>query len=175
MNSTLSPEQKEEIRQSFSQGVSSVDIQIARLIESGYDEISAKKLLQQEFKEYKNQLFQEAQQKEKREQAEKVALIVVFIIGTIGAVFEIKSTIWYVISIATAVLAGFLGFRRKPVAGILGCVLYPVAFAFTFPSYFAGRTSYVKIEMLVPLLLAAVPAFVVYKLIEKIFYSNIED
>lgn len=175
MHSTLSPQLKAQLRQSFTQVGFSTDVAIAKLVSNGYDETTAKNLIITEFKAYKQELFQQADRRNKSEEAKKVVPIVVIMISIIGPVFEITSTIWYICAIAIAGIAGYWGYKPRPIAGLLGCMVVPLVLPFAYNFYFTGRTSYIKIEMLIPMLIAAAPAAIVYFIISKTVYANVEN
>ena len=175
MNNTLTPEQKEGIRYSFTQGNFSVEAEIAKLTEYGYDEVTAKQLIAAEFREYKQALFQKAVDRNKGEERKKLVLIGVLLISAIGPLFSIESMLWYIIAAAGAGAMGYWGFKEKPFAGLFGSIVAPMVFPFAYNSYFANRTSYIKIELLIPMLIAAVPAIVVYYIVAKAVYSGKEE
>lgn len=175
MTTTLSQQQRDELRQSFSQPGFSAEAAVARLVGYGYNETTAKQLIVAEFKAYKNELFQQAERRNQSEEAQKVVPIIVIMISAIGPIFEITSMLWYICAVAIAGAVGYWGYRHKPVAGILACMVIPFAFPLAYNFYFSGRTSYIKIEMVIPMLIAAAPAAILYFIISKTVYANTEN
>ena len=175
MKTTLSPDQRDELRQSFSQQGFTADGAIAKLVSQGYDETAAKQLIVAEFRSYKKDLFDKAVKHDENNEAQKFIPIVVVMVSIIGPVFEITSILWYIVAVAVAGAAGYWGFKLKPLAGLLGSIIFPIVFPFVYEFYFTGRTSYIKIEMAIPLIMAAVPALIVYYIVSKAMYSNAEE
>lgn len=175
MNSTLSQIQKDEIRQSFLQPTFSLEAEIEKLMTAGYEEAKAKLLIIAEFKEYKKEMFQKKVKRNDQEEIKKVVTFVVIMISLVGPIFDIVSPLWYIVAVVIAGIAGYWGYKPKPIAGLLGCMIVPIAFPFAYMFYFTGRTSFIKIEMVIPLLMAIVPGVLVYFIISKTVYSNLEN
>lgn len=175
MNTTLSYDQREELRQSFAQGGFSLEAAMSRLVSQGFDENTAASLIAAEYKAYRKDLFLQADRQKQSEEAKKVVAGVVFAISVIGPVFAITSMIWYIIAIAVAGGIGYWGYRPRPVAGLVGAIIVPIVFPLAYNFYFTGRTSYINIEMLIPMAIAVAPAIIVYYLISKTVYANIEN
>jgi hypothetical protein len=148
---------------------------IANLTNSGIDDETAKSMVLTVIKDYKNELFQAKKEEAKADQSFEVAFMVVFVTALIGPIFDIVSAEWYLCTLLIAGVAGYFGMRNKPVAGVLSAITYVIAFPFAYTQYFANRTSFIKIEMVIPMLMAAVPALVIGLLISFVFYRNSED
>jgi hypothetical protein len=175
MNSTLSQTQKDEIRQSFLQQTFSLEAEIEKLVAAGYEEAIAKLLIIAELKEYKKEMFQKKVKRNDQEEIKKVITFVVIMISLAGPIFDIISPLWYIVAVVITGIAGYWGYKPKPIAGLLGCMIVPIAFPFTYMFYFTGRTSFIKIEMVIPLVMAIVPAVLVYFIVSKILYPNTEN
>jgi hypothetical protein len=174
MNRILTQQQKADLRQSFSQPGFSAEAAILKLVNEGYDVAEAKALIVAEFKEYKKELFEKAQKRNDSEEARKILFVAVFMLSIIGPVFDITSPLWYVAAFVASGVAGYYAYKEKPIAGIAGSILFAILFPFTYHFYFAGRSSYIRIEMLVPIFMAITPAFIIYFIISKTVYANIE-
>ncbi|AXY73621.1 hypothetical protein D3H65_06330 [Paraflavitalea soli] len=175
MNSTLTPQLRDELRQSFIQPGFSAEAEVQKLVSNGYDTATAKSLIVAEFRAYKNEKFKEVDRQNQSEEAKKVAPLIVLMISAIGPIFEVSSMIWYIIAIAVAGVTGYWAYRPKPIAGLVACIIIPFVFPLAYNFYFAGRTSYIKIEMVIPMLIAAAPAAIVYYIISKTVYANVEN
>jgi hypothetical protein len=175
MHSTLSQTQKDEIRQSFLQQNFSLEAEIEKLVDAGYEEDKAKLLIIAEIKEYKKEIFQKKVNRNDQEEIKKVITFVVIMVSLIGPIFDIVSPLWYIAAVVITGIAGYIGYKPKPIAGLLGCMIVPIIFPFAYSFYFSGRTSYIKIEMVIPLIMAIVPGVLLYFIISKTVYSNLEN
>lgn len=68
------------------------------------------------------------------------------------------SWFWYIIVIAIAVVCGYFADKDNPIPYIAGCVVLVLAFPIAAGFYFEGRSSFVNIELFVPLIMAIIPA-----------------
>jgi hypothetical protein len=179
MNRTLSPQRKDEIKQLLLNENFSLEAETRKLVEKGYEEDEAKRFvvaeLQQFKREFKKEMVGKIVKREEREEIKKGVSFGVFMLSMIGPLFNITSSVWYMFVIVGAGVAGFWGFKPKPVAGLLGCIIYPVVFPFAYNTYFSGRASYIRIEMAIPMIMAAVPALLIYFIISKTVYANIKN
>lgn len=176
---SLTQKQKQEIRYALQNKNFSVPVEIAKLADLGYTEDEANVLLANEVEEYKNEirneLFQQKVKSNEQEDVQKVLSIAIVMIAMIGPVFDIRSPIWYTLAFAGCGIAGYFAYKTKPVAGIIGGIIVAVILPFSYNWYFTGRTRYIKIELLVPLIMAIIPAFLVYYIISKTVYGSREN
>ena len=175
MNRTLTQQQKNELRQSFAQDNFSAQAAIIKLMAEGFELEEAKILITAELRKYKQELFNKADKRNSSEESRQLVFIGIIMISTVGPVFNITSPIWYIVAIALCGLLGYLAAKTRPIAGILGAVVMSVVLPFADNFYFEGRTSYIKIELAIPMIIAAVPAFLVYYFISKTVYAHIEN
>lgn len=175
MNRTLSQQQKEEIRQSITQGNFSAEAAINKLMSKGYELEEAKALIVAEIKAYKKAMFDKIDKRNSSEDGRQFVFIGIVMISLIGPLFDISSPIWYAVAIGLCGLLGYLGAKTKPIAGILGGVIMSVILPFAHNFYFRDRTTFIKIEMAIPIIMAAVPAFLVYYALSKTVYAHVEN
>ncbi len=175
MSKTLSQEQKDELRQAFPRGDFSVERETEKLVNAGFDEIEAKRLIVAEFKAYKKDLFDELQAIHKQDEIRKGVTIAVVFLAITGPIFGVESFWWYTIATIVAGIAGFWGYKPKGIAGLLACGIFTFVLPYVYHAYFSGRSSYIRIEMFIPILIAVVPAIIIYFLISKTVYANIEN
>jgi hypothetical protein len=168
----LTQGQKNDIRDAFLKHDFSLEAETAKLVARGYDEAQAKKMIVAELREYKKALFQKVVKRQDNEEAKNVITIGIMMVALIGPVFNIESPLWYITAVVLAGVGGYFGFKQKPIAGVLGAIIVPIVFPFTYAAYFSDRTHFIKIEMLIPLVMAIVPAFIVYFIISKTVYAN---
>lgn len=175
MNRTLTQAQKDEIRQSLLRHDFSAEEEIGKLVDSGYDIEEAKTLLIAELKAYKQDMFQRTLKRKNQEERRKVLWLVVFMISIIGPVFEISSPAWYALVVPAAGLCGYFAYTDKPIAGVLAAMIFPMLVPYTYNWYMAGRTSFIRIEMLIPVGIAMIPSVIIYFLIAKTVYANSDN
>ncbi|MDF2192152.1 hypothetical protein [Paraflavitalea sp. CAU 1676] len=177
MNNTLTPEQRDELHQLFSQRDFSFANAEARLVHHGYDEATAKQLVWAAYREHKNRIIDQIEERhhDTGGQGQKIVPYVVLMISVIGPLFGITSTAWYICVIAISALIGFWGVKPRPVAGLLGCGIFPMVYPFVHRLYFSGRIGFMKIELLLPVFIAAIPALLVYFVLARTMYADAED
>ncbi len=175
MNRTLSPQQKDDLRLSFTQGKFSAEAAIIKLVNEGYEPDVAKALIVAEFKKYKKEVFNRVIKRSNNEETQKVLVIAIMLISSFGPVFEVTSPLWLSVAMAASGIAGYFSFKTKPIAGVLASIIMPVVFPIVYNFYFAGRTSYIKIEVLIPIIISALPALLIYYTISKTVYANVEN
>lgn len=139
---------------------------------AGLDEERARNLLLTLTKEHRKELFQQKLQKQNAEGVREVTFIITLMAAAVGPIFSVKSAVWYIVAILIGGIAGYYGFKNKPAAGIIGSILLVVLFPFTYEYYFSGRSSYIKIEFLIPIFLALIPAAIAAFFISLVFYPE---
>jgi hypothetical protein len=174
MNSTLTQSQKDEIRNALLNNTFSMEAEVARLMSRGYEEDYAKSLIVAELREYRQELFNKKLQRDNSEDTTKVIWIGIGMISMIGPLFDIRSPLWYIVVLAASGVGGYFAYKTKPIAGLAGAVIMPLVFPFSYHWYFSGRSHYIRIEMIIPLLVALIPAVLVYFIIAKTVYANKE-
>src|SRR5688500_15690313 len=167
----LTQDQKDHYRNSMANNNFSPQIEILKLVAEGYDIEVAKGLVIAEIKAYKKEVFDKTVARNNQSELRKFMPIVVFLVAMIGPVFGVESPFWYIVAIILVGTAGYFAYRDKPVAGVMAYIIAAMAFPFTYSFYFAERSTYMKIEMLIPMLMAAIPAIIVYYIISAIAYS----
>ncbi len=175
MSRTLTQQQKDDLRQSFSNNNFKAETAIAKLMAQGYELEEATALIKAEFRQYKQELFDKVDKRNSNEDGRQFIFIGLVMISMVGPIFEITSPIWYIIAIALCGLLGYLGAKTKPVAGVLGAVVMSVVLPFVHNFYFTGRTTYIKIELVIPIVIAALPAFLIYYIISKTVYAHVDN
>jgi hypothetical protein len=172
MNPPLPQQQLNEIRQELSSGTFLYESAMQKLIQSGLDEGSARDLLLGLAKQQRKELFDQTLKKQNAEGVREVTFMITFMVAVIGPVFEIKSALWYFVAMLVAAVCGYYGFKNKAIAGIAGSILLVILLPLTYQYYFSGRSSYIKIELLIPALLALIPAAIVAYLISILVYPE---
>lgn len=172
MKTPMSSQETIEIRDSLLSGDISVDQAIYKLTESGIEPDAAKSLVAELIRQHKRTIFDQAVEKKNAEDIRGVTVFLTLMISLIGPVFEIKSTAWYMIVIVAVAIAGYKGYKDRPIAGILGYLCFALVFPFSYANYFANRESYVRIEMLIPVILAGLPSLILLYLLSKAIYKK---
>ena len=174
MEAMLSTDQVNVIRESIARGNFSAERHVRILAEKGFSKDIAERLVADEVKAYRDELFQEKITVQDNQEVQKISDLAAIMVALAGPVFEVRSILWYLVAAAIAGSAGYFGHRSKPVAGITAGVLLVLLFPFTYSFYFSGRSSYIRIELIIPMLMALVPACVALFIISKVFYSEYE-
>ena len=172
MPNTLSQTEKDQIRYKLTTSTFSAEAEIARLVEKGYDEAEAKSVLLDEIRDFKQELFKQKMNQNKEGEVQNVVLGAIVMFVMIGPIFGIRSPLWYMIAFIGAGIGGYFAAKRKPIAGIAGSVVYAIIFPLAHNMYFADRTRFIKIEMVIPMIMAAIPAFLLYFILSKTVYAN---
>lgn len=163
-----------QIKDRFLSGIYSKEQAIEQFTIEGWTIEAASQCVEELTAQYKRELFEKAMDRNNDEEMQKVIFIGVLMISIIGPVFEIKSPLWYIVVLLACAGGGYYGFKKKPIAGIVGCVLFAILFPLAYQQYFAHKTSYIRIEMLIPMAMAVIPAFVVYFILKRVFYRDVE-
>lgn len=172
MTNTLSQTEKDQIRYKITTHTFSAEAEIASLVEKGYNEAEAKSLLLDEIRAYKQELFHKKMDKNKQSEIENGVLVGIIMVTLIGPLFGVRAPMWYIIAFIAAGIGGYFAAKNKPVAGIAGSVLYAIIFPLAHNMYFADRTKFIRIEMVIPMIMAAIPAFLLYFILSKTIYAN---
>ena len=161
-----------EIKESFLIGSLSTEELIHQLHDAGMDADAIKQWLADLTRQHKRELFNKAVQRDNNNEIRGVVLFITLMITIIGPVFEIRSPFWYIIALLAVGFAGYYGFKNKPIAGIAGTVSFGLLFPLAYSQYFANKTSYIRIEMLFPIAMAAIPAFLLLFILSKTIYRG---
>jgi hypothetical protein len=172
MPNTLSQTEKDQIRYKLTTSTFSAEAEIANLVEKGYDEAEAKSVLLDEIREFKQELFNQKMKQTKQGEAESIAVGVTVMFTLIGPLFDIRSPLWYMIAFIASGIGGYFAAKNKPVAGIAGGIVYGIIFPLAHHMYFSGRTRFIRIEMAIPIIMAMIPAFLLYFILSKTVYAN---
>lgn len=175
MNSTLSQEQKDELRHSFLQPGFTIDVAVRKLMSWGFDENTAKQLIIAEFQAFKKEYFHQKVKKEENGKTREALFVIVAMLSMAGPVFGIQSLLWHIAVIIISGIAGYWMFTSKPIAGIVGAIAFAIVLPLAYNFYFSGRTTYLNIEVLIPMLIAVTPAAIMYYFISFTVYGNRED
>lgn len=139
-----------------------------KLEKKGYDEEGMKEILENVAKSIKQDMFYEAKRQQKNKEYAEGGMVGIFLVAGIPAIFDITST---PVIICTCILAGLIGFfcfRKGPIAGCVAGVISVILFNYTYHWYVAGRDRMIGIEILIPMVMAAVPAVIIYYVLNAI-------
>ncbi len=92
----------------------------------------------------------------------EIALCIIVIISAMAAFSEIKSLLMLLLISATGGIIGYFGDIKNPIPGFLGSFSMVILSSYTFDFYLSGRTSFIKIELLIPTFMAIIPAGIIY-------------
>jgi len=168
----LSEEQIESIRLSFISGHFSKQTEIQKLVTAGFTQEEATTHVEQIADKTRKKLFEEKMKAQKNGESQQVAMAGVIVLGLIGPLFAIENIFWYVLSTIAAGGIGFWSYKNTPIAGMIGCALAVLLMPFTCSWYISNRDTILRIELLIPVALAALPAYIVGLIISKIAYTK---
>jgi hypothetical protein len=159
MKPILSPTDIHQVYQAIGRENLHPENAVQQLVAKGYEEDMARSLVHKLIKEHNTALFRQNLRRRKLEERKKASYLIILLIAVAGPLFGIASGLWYIVASVAAGLAGHFGKPDTPVAGIVGGILPVLLFPWTWSLYMHGRQSYITIELLVPLLMAVVPAW----------------
>ena len=168
----MSSQETLEVREALLSGAISIDQAIKKLTDASIEPEAAKQLVSELMRQHKRAIFDQTVERKKLEEARGIAMFAALMITLIGPVFEIRSAAWYMAAIVTVAIAGYLGYKDRPIAGITAFVCFAVVFPFSYSNYFAGRESFIRIEMLIPVILAGLPSLILLYLLSKAIYKK---
>jgi magnesium-transporting ATPase (P-type) len=169
---SIASKQKKELRERIRNGKSDFYSDLESLMNAGMSENDAAKEIKNAIDEYRKELFDKKVQQEKQEELRKGMVILVVVISIIGPVAEIYNPFWYILAMVINGTCGYFAFQNKPIAGILGFLTITLILPFSFLWYFSNRSSYFRIEMIIPLFIACAPAYAVYEITSKLMYKK---
>jgi len=161
-----------EIKDSFLSGSITAEQLILQLKDAGLDAAAINQWITDLTREHKRELFNKAVRRDDNNEIRGVVFFITLLISIIGPVFDIRSPFWYIIALLAVAIAGYYGFKEKPIAGIAGTVAFGILFPLAYAQYFANKTSYIRIEMLFPIAMAAIPAFLLLFILSKTIYRG---
>lgn len=175
MNKELTYLQRKNIQEAYLKDKISIEKQIVELILAGFDELTAEHLVNKVIKEYKQVLFEDAQEKVTNEEHKNISYYVIVFATALGPLFNIENIMWYFLAIAIAGVAGNYGFKDKPLAGIIGAIVPVILLPIIFKIYLGGKSSFIVIELIIPLIVSLIIAYLTQFAISKFMYPEYED
>ena len=169
---TFSQTEKDQLRYKIQTDTFVAAEEIDKLVARGYDEAEAKSILLGEIREYKQELFHQKMNQNKQGEIQNIMIGVLAMLALIGPLFGIREPMWYILAFIGAGVGGYFAAKTKPIAGIAASVVYAIVFPLAHNMYFAGRTRFIRIEMVIPMIMAAIPAFIIYFILAKTIYAN---
>jgi hypothetical protein len=165
----------EEIKKHLTAGTFSEESEIRKITQLGYDEPTALKLLVGVIKEYKQELYLQIKEDKELEEKGNIASTVAVVTSLMVSILGQNSGALILLSLVVACVAGFIGYPKKPIAGVLGLLTGALLMPFIVGIYLGGRSSFFTLEMIIPMALSYGPAMLVKYLISKFFYEDSND
>jgi len=169
---TLNEVQRKRIQQAFRSGNLNMNIEVENLVNQGFNQDEAVEQIKNEVNRFRQKLFDEKIKAEENEDYSKLAIFFVVLIGIVSPIFHITSIAWIVASILLSGGIGYWAYREQPIAGAVGCISAAILLPITFNWYLAERSSVIKIELLIPVILALLPSFLIGFVVSKILYQT---
>lgn len=145
---------------------------VRQLVDKGYEEEMARSLVSKLVKEQQTALFKENLRRRKLEERRKASYLIIFLIAVAGPVLGSSGVLWYIVAGVAGGLAGHFGKPDKPVSGIVGGVSLVWLFPCAWSLYMRDRSGFNALEILIPLLMAALPAYLFSMLTAHLFDNN---
>lgn len=171
----LSFKQKEDIKSQIKSGNFSENELIKSVMAFGFNEPSAISFVSKIIKDLKEELYYKLKEEKELEEKGNIAITVTITTSLLVAVMGRSNSGLIILSITVACLAGFLGFPRKPLAGLAGCLVGAVLMPIVTAYYLKGRNSFFTLEMIIPIAISFGPAFLIKYLISKLMYNDDND
>jgi len=172
MHSELTYSQIQDFKGKLKAGTFNLQLELQKLIDLGFEEETAKRLLLNVFKSHKDDLFEEAKEKKETEEKGSLAFTVVMITSLMVALLANNNGFMILLSIVVACFAGYYGYPNKPISAMIGFAFGTIIMPFACAYYLRGRESFINIELLIPVLISFGPAYLVKYLLSKMLYSN---
>jgi hypothetical protein len=173
MNVNLSREQVMSIRRAYHSGAQALELEIQKLMATGLTAKDSRIMVTAVVNQYRKELIAK-QEEESHEDTLSIAAYFILVMSTIiGFVFDLfHKPFWFPFSIILGLVAGYMLAIKKPIAGIVAGLTFTVLSPIAFNAYFANRTSYINLEVLLPAIGSALPALLLYFAISAIFYNK---
>lgn len=145
---------------------------VRQLVDKGYEEEMARSLVSKLVKEQQTAVFKENIRVRKLEERRKASFLIIFLIAVAGPVSGTTIGLWYIVAAVAAGLAGHFGRPDKPASAIVGGVSLVLLFPCAWTFYMQDPSSSLSLELLIPLLMAAVPAYFLSILAGRLFDNH---
>ncbi|MEN2415655.1 hypothetical protein [Flavobacterium mesophilum] len=172
MQTEFSYSKTEELKKKLRNGTFDANFELIELIRLGYDPIHAKELLAKVVKSYKDDLYEETKEAKKSEERKNIAFSAVIIITSLIGLLGDNSGMMVLIAIIAACLCGYYGNQEDPLPAMVGYTVAALIMPFACAFYFQGRSSFLNLEMLIPLLVSFVPGLLIKYILSKILPSD---
>jgi len=165
----LNEKQRERILTAFSSGNFNLQNEISILETEGFSKEDATSQIQGVIRQ---KLFDEKVNKESSEDYEKLAAFLLIFLGLIGPLFNITNFLWYFFASVLAGVGGYLAYKEKPIGGAVRSITFVILIPIFYNWYVSGRTSIIKIELLIPIGIAVLIAYPTGWLVSNIIKEN---
>ena len=172
MDPVLTDDQRESLKARILANQSTFKGELEMLVAQGMEPEAAKDLLIREIKAMKRDAFNKAVEEQQSGERQKLLFILVFFLSVIGPFMGVTAIWWYLLVIAVAGISGYYAYRNKPIAGVVAALVFAIAFPLAVNFYLEGRESMIKIEIVIPMVMAAIPAWLAYYVLSKTVYPN---
>ena len=172
MYNELTYTQIQELKRKIKAGTFDDEFEINKLIILGFESAKARELVLKVFKSYKDDLFDAAKEKNESEDRSNVAYLVAIMPSIFIALVGGNNGLLILISIVIACGAGYYGFPDKPIAAMIGFAVGAIILPFACGFYLRGRSSFINIELLIPIFISYGPALLIKYALSKMLYSD---
>lgn len=172
MYSELTYTQIQELKSKIKSGVFDAELEVNKLIILGFESAKAKELVLKVMKSYKDDLFDDAKEKKELEERSNVAFLFAVMPSIFIALFGGNNGLLILISIVVACCAGYYGYPQKPIAAMIGFSVGAIIMPFACGFYFRDRSSFINLELLIPILFSFGPGLLIKYALSRMLYSD---
>ncbi|KFF04723.1 hypothetical protein [Flavobacterium reichenbachii] len=172
MPNDLSYTKIEELKKKLREGKFDSNQELIDLIRLDYDPVTAKELLSKVIKSHKDDLYEEAKEAKEVEERSKIAFGAVIVITTFIGMFGDNNGMMILISIIAACCCGYYGNQENPIPAMVGYTIAAMIMPFACGFYFKGRSTFLNLEILIPLLISFGPGLLIKYVLSQILPSN---
>lgn len=174
MEQKLTYAQQEELKNKIKAETFSMQELLASVMNLGFDEAAATKIVSNSIKDYKEELYFRLKEDKKIQERGNIAIMFTIMLSLVVSIMGKGNNILIMISIIAASIAGFIGYPKKPLAGLagflVGSFLMPIVAGF----YLKGRDSFFTLELIIPIALSFGPALLIKYVVTRFMYNENE-
>ena len=175
MSYNLTREQILSIRTAYHGGAQALELEIQKLMATGRSAKDSRLIVTAVVNQYRKELMAKQEEEGAEDSLSVAAYFILMMSAIVGFVFDMfDSPFWFPFSIVLGLATGYMLAIKKPIAGIVAGLTFALLSPYTYTMYFANRTSYINIEALIPAILAAAPAVILFFLLSAAFYDKKE-
>jgi hypothetical protein len=173
MTNELTNSQIQDLKNKIKAGAFDIDLEKNNLICLGFEQQTAKELVMDVIRSYKYDLLSKANEKRDYNDRNIIALGLAIVSSISVTVLGDNSVTMIMLSIVLACFAGYYGHPKKAIPAMIGFTIGAIIMPYACQFYFNSRdTTFINIELLIPVFFSFGPALLIKYLLSKIMYSE---